>query len=139
MAPTKERLAQMNREFDQLTEDEASGKVPPVYPDLPEYVPIPTLPGQVVAEIRTAPTDDDKDRAARLDALYAALTQIEKDEASGKVPLVYPDLPLYVPIPTRPGEVLVEIRPAPSAATSKDGPSAEWMEEDARRQRQPRT
>ena len=55
MAPTTERLAQMQREFDQLTEDEASGKVPPVYPDLPDYVPIPTKPGEVVVEIRPTP------------------------------------------------------------------------------------
>jgi len=52
MSPTTERLAQMKVEFDQLTADEASGKVPPVYPDLPLITPIPTKPGEVLVEIR---------------------------------------------------------------------------------------
>jgi len=39
------------------------------------------------------------------------LRQQDEDEASGRVIPVYPNLPLYMPLPTRPGEVLVEIRP----------------------------
>jgi len=59
------------------------------------------------------------------DAADAALTQIIRDEDSGLIPFVpiEDSLPLYVPLPTREGEVYVELRPSVPTTKPDGGPS----------------
>lgn len=69
-------------------------------------------------QVRMRPTKEGKMSRARRPtvairetAAERAFRQLVLGENSGKVPVEFPDLPLYVPLPTAPGDVVAVIVP----------------------------